>query len=100
MSQDSEYHFREFYIRPEMLESITAYIKLGRPVGGFLTAVICNDLREACGHADEENLANLPAFVAYLHNEAPYNCWGSRENMDAWLHWFEVNATDTLGVPA
>ena len=81
----TEYAFRGIRIRPDMLESLNAYIDHGRPVGDFLTAVLSNDLKEACGRADEDNLAALPAFVGYLYNEAPIMCWGSHERMKAWL---------------
>lgn len=79
------YEFREFHIRPDMMEAIEAYIKKRRPPGGFLSAVIQNDLSAAMGRADSENLANLQAFVAYFYNEAPADCWGSPAKMKAWL---------------
>lgn len=79
------YTFREFQIRGDMLDALRRYVDDHCPVGDFLTSVICNDLREACGRADEDNLRNLPAFVAYLYNEAPSPCWGSKEKMQKWL---------------
>ena len=79
------YAYRDYYIPERMMESLQRYIEHKVPLGGFLTAVICNDLAEACKRADEENLENLPAFVAYLYNEAPSQCWGSEEKMNAWL---------------
>ena len=79
------YRFRDFYIRPDMLEGIQIYIEHGLDPGSFLTAVICNDLNEAVGRADDENLHNLPAFVAYFYNECPAPCWGSRGKMVAWI---------------
>lgn len=82
---NDSYFFRDFRIRPDMIDAILRYIDDRIEPGGFLTAVICNDLREAVGRADDGNLANLPAFVAYFYNEAPSNCWGSKEKMDAWL---------------
>jgi hypothetical protein len=74
-----------------MMEGLRAYIDEGRAPGQFLTAIICNDLRGAVDRADNENLANIAAFVGYLYNEAPSACWGSVEKMDAWLDkkWFE-----------
>lgn len=81
----SNYRVRGFEISEHMLYHLRRYTEKHEPVGDFLTAVICNDLREACGHADDTNLHNLPAFIAYLYNEALGNCWGSRERMQAWL---------------
>jgi len=65
------YKFNQFYISDRMMDAINQYIENGIEPGDFLTAVICNDLREACGRADDENLANLPAFVGYFHSRAP-----------------------------
>lgn len=83
------YTFRGFYIPEHMMESLECYIKHGCPVGDFLTAVLCNDLMGACGRADDENMANLPAYCAYLYNEAPAGCHGSKENVARWIktHW-------------
>jgi hypothetical protein len=53
-----------------------------------------NDLAGAVGHADGENVLNLPAFVAYCYNELPSNCWGSRKKVQAWLEADNTNATE------
>jgi len=79
------YHFREFTIRPQMIAAIRRYVDEGLEPGDFLTAVICNDLAEACARADDENLRNLPAFVAYFYNMTPSACWKSRDAMDRWI---------------
>jgi len=61
------------------------YIEHGAPPGNFLEAILENNLTEAVGRADTENMRNIPALVAYLYNEAPAPCWGSPENVGAWL---------------
>jgi len=78
------YHFRRFYIPERMMPGLKMWIEHGKSPGGFLRAVLENDLIEALRRADDENLANLPAFVAYLYNEAPALCWGSAEKVKAW----------------
>jgi hypothetical protein len=78
------YTFRDFYIPDRMMGGIQRWIDNRIPPGDFLTAVICNDLRKACGRADDENLRNLPAYVGYFYNEAPSTCWGSPEKFAAW----------------
>ena len=82
---NQSYEFRGFTIQARMLDAVNRYIRDGDIPGDFLTAVICNDLREAIGRADDHNQVNLPAYVAFLHNEAPGQCWGSREKMHAWI---------------
>jgi hypothetical protein len=79
------YKFRNFYIPERMMGGIERYINDHIRPGSFLCAVISNNLRDACGQADDENMLNLPAFVAYFYNEAPHNCWGSPEELQAWI---------------
>jgi len=66
-------------------EAIDRYVADHCPVGGFLTAVLSNDLRSAVGQADDENLAHLPDIVCYLHWEVPASCWGSPKAVEKWL---------------
>lgn len=82
---DHAYVHHEFYIPERMIGGLRRYVDNRIPPGDFLQAVICNDLVEACGRADAENARNLPAYVAWLYNEAPRPCWGSRDAMEAWL---------------
>lgn len=79
------YSYSDFYIPDRMMPSLKRYIEEKKAPGGFLTAVIQNDLSEACATADDENLRNLPAYAAYLYNFAPMDSWGSKEKMKAWI---------------
>ena len=81
------YVFRGLVVPEGLMEGLHNYATFGLPPGSFLSAVICNDLVEACGRGDPESLRNLPAIVAWLYNEAPAECWGSREKMDAWIKY-------------
>ena len=78
------YKFRKFYIPERMMGGIQRYVEKGIPPGDFLMSVITNDLSEAVSRADEENLSNLPAYVAFFYNECPAACWGSKENFVKW----------------
>lgn len=70
---------------PEHLhEGLIEYIVDGRPVGGFLQAVLENDLLEAFGRADHESAAGLQNLCAFLYNDAPSACFGSPEFVRAW----------------
>ena len=82
---DEQYFFQEFYIPRRMEGGICRYVEYGIEPGDFLTAIIRNDLKEAVGRADEENMRNLPAYVAYFYNEVPSPAWGSKEKMEAWM---------------
>ena len=78
------YKFKEFYIPDRMMDGIERWILYGIKPGNFLTAVIENDLKTACERADDENLRNLPAYVAFFYNSAPAACWGSPERVNEW----------------
>ena len=67
------------------LPAILRYINDHIEPGGFLVAVLSNDLKESFARADIENREALFNIVAYLYNEAPENCWGSPEKVKAWL---------------
>lgn len=72
-------------IDPRIREALDAYAQTGRPVGSFLTAVLSNDLFEACARADPYNLDTLPIITAYVFNHLPAESYGSRESMESWI---------------
>lgn len=74
----------EHRLPPATSESLVAYIMTARPTGGFLGAVLENNLREAFCRADEANTEALPRLVAVLYNYAPSACWGSPEKVREW----------------
>jgi hypothetical protein len=80
------YEYRGQWIRPEMIEALRRYVEMRCPVGGFLTAVLSNDLMNAAGKADDGNFNALGAYCAYLYNHMPAACHGSREKVAAWLN--------------
>lgn len=80
------YYFREYHIRDDMVEALRRYIDDRIHPGSFLSHIICDSLSNAVSFSDDDNLANLPAFVHYLYNEAPNDCWGSYEKMQQWLN--------------
>lgn len=61
------------------------YVHEHRRTGGFLEAVLSNDLSQAFGRADERSREGLFAIVRWLYNEAPSTCWGSPERVREWL---------------
>lgn len=69
----------------ETKEAIDRYVKDHLEPGGFLYAVLCNDLRGAVDEADGVNRHALFEIVKYLYNHCPSTCWGSEERVVAWL---------------
>lgn len=81
------------HLIPEyMLGAARRYILQGIPPGSFLTAVICNDLREAFANADDTNAAMMQGWVRFFYNYAPSGCWGSPEAYSDWLKSFRAQA--------
>ena len=76
---------KDFYIPERMMGSIERYVENGIIPGRFLKAIIENNLSDAVGQADIENLQNIPAYVSYFFNEVPSACWGSKKKMDKWV---------------
>lgn len=54
------------------------------PPGGFLQAVLVNNLSESMGRADDINRGRLWNICNFLYNYAPYDCWGSRQKVFDW----------------
>lgn len=67
------------------IEALARYVNDKIPPGGFLLAVLENDLKEAFGRADIWNRGALHSIVSYLYNEVPSTCWGSPDRVRAWL---------------
>ena len=72
-------------IPEHMHGGIFRYLTNGVSPGGFLTAVICNNLHDAVRKADDVNIDLLPAYVNFFHNNAPVACWRSRSAFDGWM---------------
>jgi len=68
------------HLRPGLVR----YFADGILPGGFLQAVLINDLTQAVERADPQSSAMLPVLVWYLSAHAPACAWGSREKVLAW----------------
>jgi len=77
--------FTGYRIPDYMTDGIVRYLENGIEPGGFLSAVICNDLRGAFGRADETNARLIGEYVRFFYNEVPSPAWGSPEKMEAWM---------------
>ena len=63
---------------------IQSYIERGMGVGGFLTAVLENDLAKAVERGGGDNRKRLADIVIWLYNNAPRVAWGSVASVEAW----------------
>ena len=75
----------EYQIIPRRtMSAMLGYIKEGRSIGDFLTAVFSNKLNESFAYADLENRIALHEITLWIFNHAPRMCWGSAERVKAW----------------
>ena len=77
-----------------MQEGARRYIEDGIEPGGFLTAVLSNDLKGAYVRADEENLAAMREWVNWVYWECPGVAQGSSKNVKAWIDAKQETRTD------
>ena len=68
-----------------MRDGMRLYIEKGYPPGSFQRAVLSNDFMEAFKRADDVNSAAMQEYARFLYNEAPGGCYGSQDNVKAWI---------------
>ena len=67
-------------IKKSTIQAIDRYANDRCPPGGFVRAVLENNLTQAF------NRASLREIVKYCYWEIPGDCWGSPEKVRAWLN--------------
>lgn len=67
------------------LEALEAYVNHGCPPGGFVSAVLQNDLMNAFSLADSANQAAMKEIVEYLYNHVPVAAIGHPANIKRWI---------------
>lgn len=72
-------------VPPATLDGLVRYATEHSPVGGFLTAVLSNDLMEAVSRADHHNAPRIADICRFIHWCLPARCHGSRERVTKWL---------------
>jgi hypothetical protein len=68
-----------------IVESLRAYVSDRRRTGGFLEAVLENDLTSAISRADPVSLAAIRDIICFCYEELPSVAWGSPAAVRAWL---------------
>ncbi len=68
-----------------VLPGLVRYVENGYEPGGFLRAVIVNDLADACRRADDLCGPALQDIVRFLYNVFPGGIWGHRNRYTGWL---------------
>jgi len=78
-------YMKPFRIPEHMHDGIVLYLVHKIPPGGFLTAVLENDLFGACSKADHINIGLLYVYCTFFYTVCPPGCYGSPEKVKAWL---------------
>ena len=73
--------FTGYNIPAHTQRALQRYAEHGIQPGGFLTAVLSNDLFSAVACADSENLAALTDIVTFIYNRLPQDSWGDSETI-------------------
>lgn len=73
------------YLPDYMVPAVYNYLENRKSPGGFLSAVIQNNLHGAISQADDQNRQVLHYWVRLLYNEFPQDAWGSVEEYKQWL---------------
>lgn len=82
---------KHYGIIPQItMDALDRYVHQGIPTGGFLYAVLTNDLFEAMGRADQNNRAVLFEICQYIYNLVPSGAWGTPEKVKAWSDTFKT----------
>lgn len=68
-----------------ILDGLIRYGRDRIPTGGFLQAVLSNDLFGATARGDAETVRLLPEICRYIHLHLLARSYGSREAVEAWV---------------
>jgi len=75
---------------PELIKAaLDRYVNSGIKTGGFLHAILTNDLFEVMCRADRHNAIGLFEICGHIYHDLPSDCWGSKEKVEEWLDKFK-----------
>jgi len=61
------------------------YVIKGIRPGGYLNAVICNNLFQALGQADQHNRHAIGTLATFINSKCPAACFGNPELVQDWI---------------
>lgn len=69
----------------DMFRIIRDYVMDGMYPGGFVAAVLANNLFAAVARGDAESVSSLRAITLLIYNHCPGECWGCEEDVVVWM---------------
>lgn len=88
--------FADSAVPTHIRAGLVSYVDHGIRPGGFLQAVVSNDLAQSCAYADDVNRPALFHIVAWLSAHAPLSSWGSPALMESWIDRCERKRRDAV----
>lgn len=76
------------FLPDHLQEGMKRFTDQGIRPGGFLYAILTNDLRGAVVQADYINITVIPNIVMYCLENLPHDIWGDVESVEAWIRKF------------
>jgi hypothetical protein len=74
----------ESHVPEHLRDGLVRYVTNGILPGGFMQAVLCNNLREAMRRGSYGGVVALPALVDFLTWHMPPEAWGSVARVLGW----------------
>jgi len=84
------------HIHEDCREALYNYLAFGYTPGGFLTAVLRNDLFRAAGSADFVNIEKMGYVARWIAQVVPMEAYGSQKAMDHWQNKTEQEREQIL----
>jgi hypothetical protein len=75
----------QYGVSPAVADSLKHYIEDRIPTGGFLEAVLSNNLQLAVGKADSQHIHRLREILWLVNEFVPAGAHGSTQRVRAWL---------------
>ena len=73
------------YVPEHTQHALENYIIHGLQPGGFVTAVLCNNLIKAASSCDHLNQQYLSDIAKWVFHAAPIGCWGDERTIARWV---------------
>lgn len=80
-----EFSFRTFLVELPQQAELLAYINNRKKPSPFVLGILAMDPVAITIQGNQRQLENLPAYLHYLHENAPDKCWGCIEKVQEWL---------------
>ena len=77
-----------------MKEPVENWVFHGIPGGGFLTALLTNNLKETFTRADSNNKRKVYNWVRFIIWSLPSSCQGSEEKVNNWMEQHKAHVED------